>query len=62
MKDKKVSAAKRRSNNKWDKENMQRITFKFSRKNDADILEKLASVDSMIGYLRELIREDLKKS
>ena len=28
---------------------------------DVDILEKLASVSSMQGYIKELIRADLKK-
>ena len=34
--------------------------MKLNKKTDADILEKLESVDSKQGYIKELIRADLK--
>lgn len=45
---------------KYDKANTKQITFKFNLNTDADILEKLASVPNKQGYIKELIRKDLK--
>ena len=38
------------------------VNLAFNRKTDADILEKLDSVDSKMGYIKKLIREDIEKS
>lgn len=48
------------SKTRWDKENTVVVTMKLNKKTDADILEKLESVDSKQGYIKELIRADLK--
>lgn len=45
---------------KYDKKNTRRICLKFNLKNDADILEKLDEVSNMQGYIKELIRQDLR--
>lgn len=45
---------------RWDRENTVVVTMKLNKKTDADILKKLKSVDSKQGYIKELIRADLK--
>lgn len=45
---------------RWDRENTVVVTMKLNKNTDADILEKLESVDSKQGYIKELIRADLK--
>lgn len=45
---------------RWDKENTVVITMKLNKNQDADIIEKLKSVDNRQGYLKELIRADIK--
>lgn len=36
------------------------FSFKLNRELDADVIAKLESVDSMQGYIKELIRKDLQ--
>lgn len=38
------------------------VNLAFNKKTDADILEKLDQVDSKMGYIKKLIREDIEKS
>lgn len=44
---------------KYDKTHTRRINLKLNLELDADILQKLDSVDSMQGYIKDLIRSDL---
>lgn len=44
---------------KYDKTHTRRINLKLNLELDADILQKLDSVDSMQGYIKDLIRADL---
>ena len=46
---------------RYDIKNTTRIGLKLNNKTDADILEMLDSVDSMQGYIKELIRADIEK-
>lgn len=46
---------------KWDAENTVVVTMKLNKKTDADIIEKLNSVDNNQGYIKELIRADIEK-
>ena len=46
---------------KYDKTHTRRINLKLNLELDADILHKLDSVDSMQGYIKDLIRADLAK-
>lgn len=55
-----LTDAKRRANAKSEKKNVVRIVMKLSKGTDADIIEKLQSLDNRQGYLKELIRKDLK--
>lgn len=45
---------------RYDKENTIQIRLKLNRKTDADIIDKLNSVDNKQGYIKRLIREDAK--
>ena len=47
---------------RWDKENIRRVVLKLVRTTDADILEWMESKENMQGYLKNLIREDMKRS
>jgi hypothetical protein len=49
----------------YDRNNTRRINLKLNNKTDADIiaqLEKLKSSEGIQGYLKRLIREDMKKT
>ena len=46
----------------YDRENTTRINLKLNNRTDADIIEKLRSVESIQGYIKQLIREDMKKA
>lgn len=45
----------------YDKENTRRINLKLNIKTDADIIKQLESQPNIQGYLKKLIREDMKK-
>ena len=45
---------------RYDSTHTRQIKLKLNLKTDADILEKLDSVDSKQGYIKELIRKDIK--
>ena len=46
---------------KYDKANTTDVRIKLNNNTDADILEKLNSVDNKQGYIKALIRADLNK-
>lgn len=46
---------------KYDAENTRQVHLKLNRRTDGDVLEKLDNVPSKQGYIKELIRADLKK-
>ena len=56
-----LSEKKKASNAKWDAANTRQIKLKLNRRTDADILSKLDSVENTQGYIKGLIREDIKK-
>ena len=47
---------------RWDAENTVQIKMKLNRTTDADILSRLEEVASKQGYIKELIRKDIKKA
>lgn len=55
-----ATEARLRANKKYDDANTRQIKFKFNIKSDADILEKLDSVENKQGYIKKLIRDDIK--
>ena len=47
---------------KYDKANTKQYLLKMNLKHDSDIIEKLSQVDSMQGYIKQLIREDIART
>lgn len=45
----------------YEQENTQQIRLKLNRKTDADILSWLFSLPNKQGYIKELIRKDMKR-
>ena len=48
----------------YDRENTRRINLKLNNKTDADIIEKLEDIKDIIGiqgYIKRLIRDDIKR-
>ena len=45
---------------RYDDKNRKNYTFKLNINYDSDIIEKLASVESIQGYIKECIRKDIK--
>lgn len=41
--------------------NVRRMSFDFNRKSDADVIEKLDSVENKTGYIKQLVRDDIKR-
>lgn len=56
-----ATEAQIKSQRKYDAENTRQVNLKLNRRNDEDVLEKLDSVPSKQGYIKELIRADLRK-
>lgn len=46
----------------WKKENQKRIVLNLNQNTDADILLHLSQQENKQGYLKELIRKDMKAS
>jgi len=47
---------------KYDEKNRRNYGFRLHNKLDADIIQKLASVPSMQGYIKQLIRADIART
>ena len=62
MPKKKPISAHSRASIKYNATTTKAISFRLNRNTDKDILEKLESVDNVQGYLKELIRADMKKT
>lgn len=46
---------------KYDAKNTRQVSMKLNRNTDKDVLDKLDEVPSKQGYIKELIRADLRK-
>ena len=57
---KELTEAKRRAIQKYDAKNTRQIHLKLNVKTDADILEHLDQQENVQGYIKDLIREDMK--
>lgn len=55
-----TSDAQKRAQIKYDAGQTVQIKMKLNKKTDADILRKLDSVANKQGYIKKLIRDDLK--
>lgn len=49
-----------KASNKYDKENTKSVLLKLNKKTDADIIEMLDAVPSKMGYIKNLIRQDIE--
>ena len=56
-----VSDAQKRANAKFEREKTRSIKIKLTKSTDGDIIRKLDSVGNKQGYIKALIRADLKK-
>ena len=56
-----ASEAQRRATEKYDKTHTKQIKLKLNLVTDADILQKLSEVSNIQGYIKELIRNDIKR-
>ena len=53
--------AKRKYENRWQKENVIRVTVKLYKNTDADLIDYLSDLKNRNGYIKQLIRDDMKK-
>jgi len=49
-------------NRKYGRQNFKQVVLKFHRDYDSDILERLQSAGNTQGYIKRLIREDIKRN
>lgn len=56
-----TTEAQRRANRKYEAENTRQVHLKLNCRTDKDVLEKLDSVPNKQGYIKNLIRADLKR-
>lgn len=57
-----TSDAQNRAVRKYDQQNTIQYHLKLNLNTDKDIIDKLNSVESKQGYIKELIRQDIKRS
>ena len=56
-----TSKARKEATRRYDEKNTRQIMLKLNLKTDADILEKLDSVENRQGYIKSLIRDDIAR-
>ena len=56
-----ATEAQIKAQKKYDSENTRQVHLKLNRRTDKDVLEKLDTMSSKQGYIKELIRADLRK-
>ena len=54
------SEKKKASHAKWDAANTRQVKIKLNLRTDADILDKLDRTENVQGYIKRLIRDDMK--
>ena len=60
-----TTEAQKRAQKNYDRNNRDKfrvLTLKLNKESDSDVLEKLASVENMQGYIKSLIRQDITKA
>lgn len=57
-----ATPAQVRASAKYDKANTKQFVIKLNKIYDADIIEKLETVENRQGYIKELILADMKKN
>lgn len=56
-----MTPAQKKAKKRYDEKNTVQIKLKLNRKTDKDILEALDHSENKQGYIKELIRKDLKE-
>lgn len=56
-----TSKAQIRAVNKYNADHVRRYCLSMNLKTDADVIKKLAEVESINGYIKRLVREDISK-
>ena len=56
-----ISDAKKRANAKYDARHTKQIKLKLNIETDCDIIDRLEMVDNKQGYIKKLIREDMRQ-
>ena len=56
------TAAQKKASANYAKKMAKCVNLAFNKKTDADILEKLDHVESKMGYIKKLIRDDIEKA
>lgn len=56
-----ATEAQRRAVLKYDAKHTKQYHFKLNLETDADIIQQLEKQNSMQGYIKQLIRQDMKK-
>ena len=57
-----TSEARKRATAKYDKTHTKQVMLKLNLVTDADVIERLDTVPNRQGYIKKLIREDIKKA
>ena len=55
-----TSTAQLRAQAKYDKDNTLQFKLKLNKKTDKDIITRLSAADNIQGYIKELIRADIR--
>ena len=55
-----TTVAQKKASAKYDKHHTRSVLFKFNTTNDADILARLDGSNNKQGYIKELIRNDIR--
>ena len=56
-----ASKAQVKASNKYNKANTTSFTFRFNNEHDSDIIDHLQGLDNKNGFIKEVIRENIKK-
>lgn len=56
-----MTNARSKASTKYNAKNVKQIKLNLNKKTDADIIEVLESVGNKQGYIKDLIRQDMKK-
>ena len=58
--ERKTSEARRRANAKYDSKNTRQYRLKLNVNTDADVIKKFDDTENVQGYIKKLVREDIK--
>lgn len=61
MNETKTTNANKAASMRYCAKNVKQVKFNFNRVYDADIIEHLENQDNMQGYVKQLIRDDIKE-